>query len=165
MTASPRTQGNVPPRLAEEASADPSISLRSLESFPWERCHSRVRPSTPPEDRRLPLLRTPTPPTPLHKPPPPPRDASGSLDYRHAVVAPSSSGASSVEAASHNAPAAEERADEARAEATGEVTDDLEQLASRFWAGVGVMMLSADELPRSSARSVGVSALSGHRLS
>jgi len=46
------------------------------------------------------------------------------------------------------------------------VTDDLRQLASRFWAGVGLMVLGADEPPSSAvavrAAALGVtSALSG----
>lgn len=128
----------------------------SLESFPRERSHSRARPQAIKLSERLPLLCTRTLPTPqgiapLHKPPPSPRDACAV----HAIAASSLRCASSpAAAASCNAPAAEV------------VTDDLRQLASRFWAGVGLMVLGADEPPSSTvavrAAALGVtSALSG----
>ena len=153
---SPRARGaDVPPetRLSEGGLVDPSISPpRSLESLPQQRSHSRARPQTIKLSERLPLLCTPTLPTPqgivpLHKPLPSPRDACAA----HAIVAPCPSGASPAAAASRDAPAAEEHAAVA--------TDDLRQLASRFWAGVGLMVLGADE-PPSSAVAVGASALS-----
>ena len=153
---SPRARGaDVPPetRLSEGGLVDPSISPpRSLESLPQQRSHSRARPQTIKLSERLPLLCTPMLPTPqgivpLHKPLPSPRDACAV----HAIVAPSPSGASPAAAASRDAPAAEEHAAVA--------TDDLRQLASRFWAGVGLMVLGADE-PPSSAVAVGASALS-----
>lgn len=157
MTAtSPRARGaDVPPaaRLPEGGVVDTSISL---ESFPRERSHSRARPQAIKLSERLPLLCTRTLPTPqgiapLHKPPPSPRDACAV----HAIAASSLRCASSpAAAASCNAPAAEV------------VTDDLRQLASRFWAGVGLMVLGADEPPSSAvavrAAALGVtSALSG----
>ena len=157
MTAtSPRARGaDVPPetRLSEGGLVDPSISPpRSLESLPQQRSHSRARPQTIKLSERLPLLCTPMLPTPqgivpLHKALPSPRDACAV----HAIVAPSPSGASPAAAASRDGPAAEEHAAVA--------TDDLRQLASRFWAGVGLMVLGADE-PPSSAVAVGASALS-----
>ena len=154
---SPRARGaDVPPetRLSEGGLVDPSISPpRSLESLPQQRSHSRARPQTIKLSERLPLLCTPMLPTPqgivpLHKPLPSPRDACAV----HAIVAPSPSGASPAAAASRDAPAAEE-------EHAAVATDDLRQLASRFWAGVGLMVLGADE-PPSSAVAVGASALS-----
>ena len=157
MTAtSPRARGaDVPPetRLSEGGLVDPSISPpRSLEILPQQRSHGRARPQTIKLSERLPLLCTPMLPTPqgivpLHKPLPSPRDACAV----HAIVAPSPSGASPAAAASRDGPAAEEHAAVA--------TDDLRQLASRFWAGVGLMVLGADE-PPSSAVAVGASALS-----
>ena len=153
---SPRARGaDVPPetRLSEGGLVDPSISPpRSLEILPQQRSHGRARPQTIKLSERLPLLCTPMLPTPqgivpLHKPLPSPRDACAA----HAIVAPCPSGASPAAAASRDAPAAEEHAAVA--------TDDLRQLASRFWAGVGLMVLGADE-PPSSAVAVGASALS-----
>ena len=153
---SPRARGaDVPPetRLSEGGLVDPSISPpRSLEILPQQRSHGRARPQTIKLSERLPLLCTPMLPTPqgivpLHKPLPSPRDACAV----HAIVAPSPSGASPAAAASRDGPAAEEHAAVA--------TDDLRQLASRFWAGVGLMVLGADE-PPSSAVAVGASALS-----
>ena len=112
---------------------DPSISQpRSLESLPQQRSHSRAGPQTIKLSERLTLLCTPTLPT-----PPSPRDGCAV----HAIVAPCPSGASPAAAASRDAPAAEEHAAVA--------TDDLRQLASRFWAGVGLMVLGADEQPSS----------------
>lgn len=174
MTAtSRRARGaDVPPeaRLSVGGRIDPSISPpRPLESSPRERScggdpprlrersshSSSARPQLIKLSERLPLLCTPTLPTPrwmtsLHKPPPSPRDDCAV----HAIAAssPPSGGASPAAAAPHDAPAAEEHA------AAAVATDDLRQLAARFWAGVAVVLRADESL--SGAVAVGASALS-----
>ena len=163
---------DVPPeaRISVGGRIDPSISPpRPLESSPRERScggdpprlreressHSSARPQLIKLSERLPLLCTPTLPTPqwtmsLHKPPPSPRDDCAV----HAIIASSSpsGGASPAAAAPHDAPAAEEHA------AAAVATDDLRQLAARFWAGVAVVLRADESL--SGAVAVGTSALS-----
>jgi len=72
----------------------------------------------------------------------------------HSIAASSSpsGGASPAAAAPHDAPAAEEHA------AAAVATDDLRQLAARFWAGVAVVLRADESL--SGAVAVGASALS-----
>lgn len=169
---SQRARGaDVPPeaRLSVGDMSDPSISPpRPLESSPRERScggdpprlreqssHSSARPQLIKLSERLPLLCTPTLPTPqwmtsLHKPLPSPRDDCAV----HAIAASSSpsGGASPAAAAPHDAPTAEEHA------AAAVATDDLRQLAARFWAGVAVVLRADESL--SGAVAVGASALS-----
>ena len=171
---SQRARGaDVPPeaRLSVGDMSDPSISPpRPLESSPRERScggdpprlreqssHSSARPQLIKLSERLPLLCTPTLPTPqwmtsLHKPLPSPRDDCAV----HAIAASSSpsGGASPAAAAPHDAPTAEEHA------AAAVATDDLRQLAARFWAGVAVV-LRADESLSGAVAVVGAGAASG----